>query len=275
MNDRKRSASLREKFALWKSKLPLNGDWLFVTATPVRGDIKQADIADKFSSIDQVMEHLTSDKLSESGLRLIYERAKEFAGSISARADHIRGKASTLLSTSSLVSAVLFGVLGFMMSDVSKNPKWVLGLELYLGIEMMCHFIRSLFIATDVMTREASVESSPNEILSFDSVESYLKNAISQAIAFGNMTSDYIRRKANRLIIGQHAFRYGLIFFAAILVLQTTSRLCNSSGVENSLSPPSVNLFQINVADSALQSSPPAKPHPTQLDTSIHKLKRP
>ena len=266
MNGRKWSASLREKIALWKSKLPLNGDWLFVTVTPVRGDIKHDDIADKFSSIDQVMEHLTSDKLSESGLMLIYERAKEFAGSVSARADHVRGKASTLLSTSSLVSAVLFGALGFMMSDVSVNPAWIIAIELFLGVEMMCHFIRSLFIAADVMTREVSVEASPSEILSFDSVESYLKNAISQSVAYGNMTSEYIRKKVNRLIIGQHAFRYGLIFFAILLALQTGSRILNNRGSQDLSTLESVKgNYMVNAIDSSVC--------PRNLDT-LHLLRR-
>lgn len=234
MKATKRWTHCRGKVAVWKSRLPLNGDWIFVTPTIVSPDKEKVDIADKFSSIDEVKAHLTSEKLSEPGLKLVYERAKEFERSVMVRADHVRGKAATLLGTSSLVSAVLFGILGFMMRDITVNPAWVIVIELILGFEMMCHFIRSLFIAADVMTREVSVEASPSEILAFDSIVVYLKDAISQTIAYGNMTSEYIRKKVNRLIIGQHAFRYGLVYFALLLAVQTASRILNDRGNQDS-----------------------------------------
>lgn len=219
-----------------KSKLPMNGDWLYVTETPSTEQPQQEDLATKHDTPAKVLEDLTSNDIET--IKLIYERAKAHESRIENIGNLTRDKAKTLLGSTSLLSAVLFGAASFFSSISTKFSWWAVAFELALFVLLACHLIHSLIVAMDVMTREQSVSASPDEFLSSyeDSnassdgtmgaqpLKAY-KNAIAQAVAYANQTHEYIHERKNKLILGQHAFKYGLIYFPVLITFHILAAL--------------------------------------------------
>jgi F0F1-type ATP synthase assembly protein I len=200
-----------------KKKLPANGDWLYVTET-ADNEIASCDIADEYDSPEKVLKLFRSNDLDI--IKLIYERTSAHEDAINDAGDQVREKAKTLLSTAGFISAILFGVAAFLLSEVATSQFWVFIVEVILFLFLSTHFVRSLSIAMQVMTREEFVRSSPTEFLSLQNGQALanaMKESISQIIAYSNQTQELIRRRLNKLILGQHAFRYGLIYFVALI----------------------------------------------------------
>jgi hypothetical protein len=206
-----------------KSQLFLNGDWLFVTETPTTSDEPQSnDLALKFDTPEKVLAHITANDLES--IKLIYERTKKSEASVDSIENLTRDKAKTLLGTASFASAIFFGVTSFFSSSSANLPWWIVAVELILFILLACHLIHSLVIGMEVMTREQSINASPDEFLNSygSSVEAY-KNAIAQTLAYANKSHEFIRKRSNKLILGQRAFQYGLMYFALLVVLHIFS----------------------------------------------------
>jgi hypothetical protein len=202
-----------------KSKLPLNGDWLFVTETPVKVDNNQVDQATGYDNPNEVITRLQSNDTDT--LKITYDRAKEFERSICQAADHIRDKAKTLLSTGTFVSAALFGVSTFFLTPMLDLHLGIVIILITLFILMVSHFLRALALSVYVMTREEYVQAAPLEFINLEhgkTIAVTLKEAIAQVIAYANQTSEYIRLRSNKLIIAQHAFRWGLFFFLLLFL---------------------------------------------------------
>lgn len=213
---------LASKAYTLKTKLPLNGDWLFVTEDPVKEEDKESDLAKGYDSPSRVAAALTSNDMEV--IELIYQRARDYEQRIYASSDHVRDKAKTLLSTATFVSAILFGVESLLLPTLHAFEWWMVALEAGLFLLLVCHFLRALFIAMSVITREKVVESSPQEFLFAESKKNQThvaatKKAIAEIVAYAIQSHNYLRLRVNRLIIGQTAFRYGLVFFVVLFVI--------------------------------------------------------
>jgi hypothetical protein len=201
-----------------KERLPANGDWLYVTETPVKTKAMPNDMAIKHNTPAKVLQDIHSDELEV--IKLIYERAKSHEAFIYNSGNQVREKAKTLLSTAGFISAILLGVVAFLLSTVVIPRIWIFLVEVFLFLFLSMHFIRSLSIAMQVMTREEYVRSSPSEFLSIPATtnnKDAIKDDIAQIVAYSNQTHEFIRQRGNKLILGQHAFRYGLIYFVILV----------------------------------------------------------
>jgi hypothetical protein len=229
-----------------KSKLPSNGDWLFVTQTPITEQPQQDDLAPKHDTPEKVLKDLRSNDMES--IKIIYERAKAHESRIENIGNLTRDKSKTLLSTTSIVSAVFFGVASFFSSSSLKFPWWAISIELIIFILLASQLIRSLVIAMDVMTREQSISASPDEFLASyeDSnapggptvtpLVNVYKNAIAQTVAYSTQTHEYINGRLNRLILGQHAFRYGLVYFVLLIMVHIFATISYGNVEPNGLS---------------------------------------
>ena len=205
-----------------KHKLPFNGDWLFVTATPYDGPQDGEGSQPAHDRPDAILRRIKSNDIDV--VKLAYERAKAHESAVYETANHVYDKAKALLSSGSFVSAVLLGVVSLLLTALSRLTGWIVGVELLALILMTSHLMRSLYIAMQVMTREESVRTSPEEFLSplsasKSSVTRAYKQAISEVVAYSNQTRDLTRKRVNRLILGQHAFRNGLLWFVLFVVV--------------------------------------------------------
>lgn len=212
-----RRVSLRLKRV--KSKLPLNGDWLYVTEN-YAPSIEQSLGEENWDTPDKVFQEINSGKLEV--LKLVYERAKAYESIVNSKADHVRDKAKSLLGTVAFVSAVLLGVTSFLVTSIVKlNGWWFIG-ELILVSVLGTHLVRALLIAMDVMMREVIITSRKEELLLQRSETELhaLKCLISQIFSYANKTDEFVRERVNKLILGQDAFRYGVVCFALFLVIQ-------------------------------------------------------
>jgi hypothetical protein len=201
-------------------KLPGNGDWIFVTPSPIVEN-NYVDIADKYSKPDDIITQLHFNNIEIAKLTL--EQAKSYESKIRLTADHVRDKAKTLFSAASFTSAIFLIILSFFSTYIGLFGLGIVIIEFLLILLMAGHLIRALLLAIDVMTREESVVQSPLEFLSprltrnDDSLENY-KYLVSQTVAYSNMTHKYILQRINKLIIAQYAFKYGLIYFTIIFL---------------------------------------------------------
>lgn len=206
-----------------KKSMLWNGDWLFVTETPPKVQSVKQDLALRHDSPPKVLGSLVTNDLDS--IKLIYDRAKAYESRIENIGNLTREKARTLLGTISIVTAVFFGVASFFSSSTLKYPPWAIVIELLLFLLLAAQLIHSLVIAMDVMTREVSINASVDEMLKSDDAPDsdntpllmLYKNAIAQMIAYSNQTHSYITDRVSKLILGQHAFRYGLVYFTALI----------------------------------------------------------
>lgn len=205
-----------------KSKLPLNGDWLFVTEDMPRfsSEEKQEQINDLSLEIDTIDKVLSAVSSGKKNLDIIYGKTKEYENFITNGANLVRDKAKTLLSTASFVSAILFGSSTFLLSTINEL-NFLTTLEVVIYLLIVQHFVRALVIAMHVMTKEEMIYMPPQEFIELSGLpkKDQLKNFISRSIVYANSTDKYVWKRSDQLIKGQHAFRYGLIFSAMLLVI--------------------------------------------------------
>lgn len=208
-----------EKFLKFLHKLPANGDWIYVTESPSN---EESDMTAGYDKPERSLQELKSDDLET--IRFVYERAKAYEWTVRNSTDHVRSKAATLLSTSGFVSGILLGVTSMSLSLLPRLSWPMIIVEFILVLLLTSHAIRSLSLATQAMTRETVVTASPADVLSAGSstgiplINAY-KQAISQTIAYSVSTQTCARTQVNKLILGQHAFRWSLIYFAVFLIL--------------------------------------------------------
>ncbi len=127
-----------------------------------------------------------------------------------------------MLSTAGFTSAIILGLTASMFSILPKIPFWCVILELLLLFLLISHLLHSLSLAIKSMTKETIVKPQMNELLSIGKpiydIKEYYKEAISQDAAYSVKTRTMQLKRINELICGQHAFRYGIIYFALILL---------------------------------------------------------
>lgn len=206
-----------------KGKLPLNGDWLYVSEIylpPTLCDSEASLGEETWDTPDKIFQELNSSDLQI--IKLIYERAKAYESMINAKADHVRDKAKSLLGTVSFVSAALFGITTFLTTSIVKLDGWWFTCELVLLGIFAAHLFRALLLAMNVMMREVVITSRQEELLLQKSATELhaLKCLSAQIFAYANRTDEFVRERVNKLILGQAAFQYGIIWFSLLLIVQ-------------------------------------------------------
>lgn len=210
------------------TKLPYNGDWIFVTESPRNKNDKDIDAETQYDTPSEVLQAIKTN--APEILKLIYDRAKAHELTIHNSADHIRDKAKALLSTVSFLSAVFLGVVPFFLLAVTKFVWWLIAFECLLFLLLASHLIHSLIIAMNVMTREQYVKTSPQEILSVPQHSKRkqiiaIKEATAQIMAYSNQTHEFIRQRGNKLILGQTAFKFGLLYFFIFIFMHISAAI--------------------------------------------------
>jgi len=219
-----------------KSKLPYNGDWLFVTGNLPDEEDEQKDLEDDYDAPEKVLQNFNSNNLDV--IKITYDRVKAHELRIDNLADQTRDKAKILLTTSSVVSAIFLGVISFFPTSITMFNIWVITIELLIFLLLAAHLIHALIRAISVITREGSVYTPPHELLgnchnaqfsNEDHPLSSYKKAISQILAYSNQTHKYILERSNKLILGQHAFKYGLEFFFILIVFHMVAFISSAN----------------------------------------------
>lgn len=201
-----------------KSKLYLNGDWLFVTEEipKQRSAENLNDITIIYSKFENVINNIRLTKISD--LKNQFDEAKEYYENTIERGAVARDKAKVLLSAGSFVSAVIMGILSQLSQlkeTISINSIVFISIPFFLS---SIHLIRSLYLSTKAITREEYISISPPDIVEVNP-KSYLKSPfykdrIAKYISYACTTQNFVRTRTNLVILAQEAFIYGLFFFA-------------------------------------------------------------
>lgn len=203
-----------------KSKLPANGDFLFITESPVE-EVGQDDLAAHYERPDTVRSQVRWDDLDV--VKLIYERAKAHESKVEAVATLTRDKAKTLLGASSLLSAIFLGFVSLFSSVMPRFRWWATLIELILFALLASHLLNALLKALGSLTWETSEWPSPRELLlsetdrpdgPSDKPTAAYREAIAQTVAYANKNHGYILTRNKRVQLGQGALRFALIYFA-------------------------------------------------------------
>jgi hypothetical protein len=205
-----------------KSVLPFNGDWLFATESLKPKDPDERDLAAEFSDYKVFLREMHTTDLPV--LQVIYERAKAYSDMIHKGADSVRTRAIAILSASSFVSAIILFISSLLISLKDRGNRWVTCFLMILFLGTVWHLVRSLLLSVDVVQKETLVEVSPLDISNLGSyneacVGRLYKELSAQLVANASQSQDFIRKKANRLILGQCELRWGVGFFVTFLFL--------------------------------------------------------
>ncbi len=266
---------LNEKINYIKSKLFLNGDWLYVTLDKQKVDNEvNLDEIDLNEALLNENENLAKIKdADEQTLKLMYERVLIAESSSRERADTVRDKAKALLGTSTFVSAILFGISTYFIPLIFKNPFYILVFESILLFLMFAHFTRSLMAAMSVLLRESYFEFPPAEILNIKGTltEIYKKN-IAVLLACIAETQKFTTSKVNKLILGQDSFRYGLCYLFIIFFIHNLTIFLDLNNLQKT-SNVSDSLFFNGKFNSLEDSNMVNKRNILKLEKSLESLK--
>jgi large-conductance mechanosensitive channel len=209
--------SLREWFFHAKTRLPANGDWIFVTGD-LPGDSPEdpANPEEPFIDVGSVRSSLYSN--DPDLIKLVYERAKAYEATISNYTNRVYDKAKTLVGSVSFVSAVLSALVSLLLSSASRFGWIVIAIESSILFLMVGHLLRSVSIGLRVITREDLYYTHYNEVLAAasigqDGLVNAYKDAISQIVSYADRTHEQAWQRVRKLILGQAAFHYGIFFF--------------------------------------------------------------
>lgn len=218
-NEKSFCSRVGKRILQFKSKLPANGDFLFVTETPARGGQEDIDLADRYKHRNAVLNQLRSNDLDV--IKLIYERAKIYESKVEMVDTVTRDKAKTLVGVSSLTSAIFLGFVSAFSSAIPKFNWWILLIELLLFIFLASHLLNALLKALESLTREVSEWPGPQDfLLSRVDVKPYFafSEAIAQIVSSACKNLGYIHERNNKVQIAQHAFYYALIYFLVFVM---------------------------------------------------------
>jgi len=217
-----------------KHNLPLNGDFLFVTETPINPEVFSKELVVEYHDPKDVLKDLNSK--NEDVVKLIYERALKYNRDVEFISENLKKKGEILLRMTSFVSAIFLGILSFISTNISKNINtWILLIICIFFVFMGIHLISSLIRSIKVMTREESILSSPQQIVfknnetitneKLGSILNAYKIATADIVSNTCMTHSLINKNINMIIIAQNSFVYGLLFFMLIVGLQLSALL--------------------------------------------------
>jgi uncharacterized protein YoxC len=212
-----------------KSKLPLNGDWLFVTIFNNEKDSGQ-DLAEKYFDQDEILSSFDINADREV-TKVLYERAVGFDKMISDTATQVRDKAKTLFGGMSIVSAILFGVTSLSLSSIRDSSLWLVILACIFFVLMSAHFGNAISRALRAMIREQEIHTSTSEYLELSKskeISEVYRLLFSKIVAYANKTHDFVNKRVNSVIIAQHAFGWGLFYFSLLFILLIVTSFLNS-----------------------------------------------
>ena len=204
-----------------KSKLPCNGDWLFVTQAPNKNKKQQKDLADIFCKKAEFIKRLP--EINDNG-DIVYKLASEYYDSSAKSIDITREKASTLLNTASFVAAIMLSTIAFISSiDNIFEKQGLYIVFVAVVVVMIVNFFQTLILSIMVLRKNTSIEISPQDIIDTQNKKTPLKEMAARKIEYACKTQKHTLKKINMVILAQTAFRNGIIYFAILLLLQLLS----------------------------------------------------
>ncbi len=211
-----------------KGRLPLNGDWLFVTES-VSGE-KQIDAADEYQAPSMVLK-LLSGTVTPETTKLIYERVKSYEGTVNDIANRVYDKSKVIFGAASFASTIILALGSTLLPPLLVSSVWLRVVGAALSFFLVFHLSRALIIAAEVMIRELMVRETPGELIELGENDEggALRELIAKVLAYAIQTQTLGLEKLNRLIIAQHSFRYALVFYFALAVLSVVVRLGESN----------------------------------------------
>ncbi len=207
-----------------KSKLPFNGDWLYVTENIPKDGQEKHDISDNFDKPEQIISQLESNDTDI--LKLTHKMSLDYYNSILSRSDRVIGKAKIIINSSAFISAVIIAISSsIVLINNSTELHWLFYIGCFFYIMTIIHLTRTLMLAISVIRREESIELSPLEIVEVakckikSDLPSIYKDISSKMIAYANNTDKFILKRVNKLILSQTSFKYGIFYFVCFMIL--------------------------------------------------------
>lgn len=196
---------LHTKIAYYKSKLPKNGDWLWVSFD---ADAKRANLSNVADTIKKIR---TDDR---GILGLMYDRSKNFESRINSNAADVRDKGKSLLAMSSFAATAIF-TLTTVLSSIIRLQLGAVAIPVVVIYALLCaHLLRALYKALEVVKREEVIYASHEDILgAYGDEKVALRRAIAETIVFAQRTRRKASVKADHLLVGLEAFKYSIIYF--------------------------------------------------------------
>jgi hypothetical protein len=171
--------------------------------------------------------------------RLIFERAKAHEATVDGISDSVRDKAKTIVGTATFVSAVVLGLISVVLPSFARSETTLLLSSIVLSGLLVSQLVRAIYTALEAMTHESFVSQSSADYLALARSPADLSAAyaesISQIVAFANQSHEHVRHRVNQLILAQHAFKWGLIYFGVIAFLGAFIVVPTNSGAETRL----------------------------------------
>jgi hypothetical protein len=210
---------LSQRILALKSRLPGNGDFLWVTEDPPADDeADQEDLAKKFSKAEYVGEQIR--KAEPEIQRIAYEHAREYAQRVGQQAATVRNKALTLMTMASFSSAVLLGLSPLLLEMCHGAEWWLKVSALLIGTAVVSHLLHSVNLSVGAAMREVAVEESPLDVVEIShevDLETTYRKAAARQIAYASQTAEYVRQRTNQVILAQAALQWGIRYFALLL----------------------------------------------------------
>jgi len=244
----------------YKSKLPSNGDWLWVS---FEGEATEGKVIESVDDVIGQIQTNDSDVLS-----LMYERSKNFETRIISNISDTRDKAKSLLTMSSFAATTVFAVAAVLSSTIRIQAGLaVIVIALYV---LLCsHLFHALCKALQVLTREDVVYASHDDIVGNEDERSpALRKAIAETLVFARQTRRKSAGRVGDLLVGLTSFRYGLVYFFLMVALNVGIIICSNVEVTQDKETERRNRFVDSIATTQLANSSAA----LQLSNRINDL---
>ncbi|HTG32946.1 MAG TPA: hypothetical protein VLB76_08430 [Thermoanaerobaculia bacterium] len=243
--------SFSQKLLSLKGRLPLNGDWLFVTET-ARREGQFVDVAEKYTRSDAVLGRFSAETDADTA-KMIYERVKAYEGRVGDTANRVYDKAKVIFGTVSFSSTILLALGSTLLPPLLASSPWINVLGIMLACLLAVHLVRSLIIASRVMTREEIIHEGPEELIDLSEKKEVdlIKEITAKVLAYAIQTDERGSQKVNRLIIAQHSFQWAFIFFFILAVLSIAMRIESTRLEESSVSKALREIRTIQEGDAA------------------------
>jgi hypothetical protein len=224
-----------------KSRLPLDGDWLFASfrscsqhAAAASGE---TDLSAAFDTVEDASRAIR-DVVSSEGRSRMYAHAQECVASSQGFQGIVRQKAISLLTAATFTMAVMAASIG-ILERALRFRTWLWLLLAAIASLGLCHFMRALILSLQAITREtttivptqqvAKIASAPEPQHQDGSVDLSLAAELLSAAA---VTHKQALRSVNEVILAQTSFRYGLAVLLLFFLTYATALRLTSAPVD-------------------------------------------
>jgi hypothetical protein len=208
------------KFLRWKSGLQFEGDWLFssgnaCSAHPVVPE-GLVDLEREFDHADQAFQAFDAVSVPD-GRKMLYQHAKDEMKEVISRRSTVHDKAKQLLGSTSFTLAIISASLALLHEWYAIVPWWNALIMLLLFAWVVSHFLRSLILSIQLITRDEVISVPTQQFVKILSApkDAYKNGRIyvhlaAQTRAAAAATSRRVRGRVNQIILAQTSFRWGL-----------------------------------------------------------------